>query len=181
MDRATGRIPRIRRIRPAAAARGLPPFCAWLGSEVSRGGFPKNVIVQREACEHLLQARILALHILEAPGLIHSQSAVLQTPKIIRLLTLTRLLALLPHRPTPRKFHRHFAKLQDNLLRRETLPWHHDLLHVSPNRVLKYRLSAFMWAGHDYLSSAQEVKRSKRRRSWAAVPTIYVLRVNQTH
>ena len=63
----------------------LLPASSWTGSEVSRGDFLQDGIIQRLVSHELLEAAILTLEFLEALGLVGAKSPVVFSPTIVGL------------------------------------------------------------------------------------------------
>ena len=94
------------------------PRCACAaGSEVSLGGLLEDRVVQVRVRQQTLQARILTLELLQALGLIYSQSSVLLAPPVVRLLRDLELSADRRDRLPLRKFDLGRTQLVDDLLR----------------------------------------------------------------
>ena len=64
----------------------LLPASSWTGSEVSRGDFLQDGIVQRLVGYELLEAAVLTLQFLESLGLVGAKSSVVLPSAVVRLL-----------------------------------------------------------------------------------------------
>lgn len=96
---------------PYAQAKAFVPRgnTASPGSEVSRGGFPKDVLVQREIRHHFLHPRVLPFQLAQTLSPIHAQASVFLAPPGIGLLRNPQLLTDLAHGHAPGNLHLGFS------------------------------------------------------------------------
>src|SRR5271169_2010865 len=79
----------------ALDSHGSPHNAAVPGLEVSRGDVLQHQLIQAQLCYQPLQLRVLLLQILQPPGLVHPQTAILFTPPEVGLLHDSRFLTRL--------------------------------------------------------------------------------------
>src|SRR5271170_2451416 len=79
----------------ALDSHGSPHNAAVPGLEVSRGDVLQHQLIQAQLCYQPLQLRVLLLQILQPPGLVHPQTAILFTPPELGLLHDSRFLTRL--------------------------------------------------------------------------------------
>src|SRR5271170_2079838 len=79
----------------ALDSHGSPHNAAVPGLEVSRGDVLQHQLVQAQLCHQPLQLRVLLLQLLQPPGLVHPQTAILFTPPELGLLHDSRFLTRL--------------------------------------------------------------------------------------
>jgi hypothetical protein len=114
-------------------AHARPTDDASPDSEVSRGGLSKYRLVQFRISQQLLQSSIFPVKFLQTPGLIGTNSAILLTPAIVRLVRNTDLAARFCNILSLRKKNLSFSKLLKNLFCLESLTWHRMHPHLKPN------------------------------------------------
>src|SRR5271170_640470 len=79
----------------ALDSHGSPHNAAVPGLEVSRGDVLQHQLIQAQLCYQPLQLRVLLLQLLQPPGLVHPQTAILFTPPEVGLLHDSRFLTRL--------------------------------------------------------------------------------------
>src|SRR5277367_2707798 len=79
----------------ALDSHGSPHNAAVPGLEVSRGDVLQHQLIQAQLCHQPLRLRVLLLQILQPPGLVHPQTAILFTPPELGLLHDSRFLTRL--------------------------------------------------------------------------------------
>ena len=98
------------------------------GLEVSLSDLLKDQLVERQIRYRTSQPRILLPQILQAPGLINLQTAILATPTVVTLLRYPKATADQTDLLALRQTHLSLTQKPNDLLRRISLPAHLFLL-----------------------------------------------------
>ena len=118
--------------RPSNALRsrvhGPPLAYASPGLEVSRGGLPKDVVIQGLLGDQLLQPSIFFLQLTQLLGLLNFQATILLALAIVSLLGDPKLLAHQGYGLTFGQFDLSFAQFPNNLFRGKSFSRHLALL-----------------------------------------------------